>query len=100
MGVFDWVVEHTCLCALDPGQRCAYVDAVLQALKPEGHLLAIFYREVSGSAGEGPPFPICADTIETLFAPGFECVERFVPQQTYPSRPVGAEEVCLLRKRQ
>src|SRR5579872_3691745 len=27
---FDWVFEHTLFCAIDPGQRDAYVEAVLR----------------------------------------------------------------------
>jgi SAM-dependent methyltransferase len=98
-GQYDWVVEHTCLCALDVDCRPAYADAVYQALKPGGHVLAIFYREVSDYNGEGPPHPISAAEIEDLFGTRFERVEAYVPQHTYPSRPVGSEEVVCLRRR-
>ena len=98
-GQFDWLVEHTCLCALDPELRQDYAEAVDAALKPAGHFLAIFYREVSDYTGDGPPHPIDAEAIEDLFGVSFEVVERFVPTHTYPSRPVGAEEVVLFRKR-
>ena len=53
-GQFDTVVEHTCLCALDPAQRLAYVRSVLQALKPDGHYLAVFFRKVKDYCGEAP----------------------------------------------
>ncbi len=99
LGKFDWLVEHTCLCALDPELRRSYAEAANAALKPNGLLLAIFYREVSDYAGDGPPHPISEQAIEQLFGVSFEVVERFVPQQTYPSRPVGSEEVVLFRKR-
>ena len=98
-GQFDVVVEHTCLCALDCGLRMAYARSVGLALKPGGLYLAIFYREVKGYDGDGPPHPITADEVETLFGADFEMVEREVPRETYPSRPVGCEEVCLMRKR-
>ncbi|HBR67532.1 MAG TPA: hypothetical protein DEA16_05250, partial [Opitutae bacterium] len=98
-GQFDAVVEHTCLCALDPAQRLAYVRAVLQALKPGGMYLAVFFRVVSDYDGDGPPHPITAEEIETLFGEAFETIDRVVPQDCYPARPVGSEEVCLMRKR-
>lgn len=96
---FDAVVEHTCLCALDPAQRLAYVRAVLQALKPNGHYLAVFFRKVKDYRGEGPPHPITADQIEALFGDDFDTLESSVPQQSYPCRPLGSEEVRWLRKR-
>ena len=98
VGIFDFVVEHTCLCALEPDQREDYAAAVVKTLKPGGHLLAVFFREVSNYDGNGPPHPISAEQIEALFGEPFECLERFVPKQSYASRPIGAEEVCLLRK--
>jgi SAM-dependent methyltransferase len=98
-GQFDYVVEHTCLCALDREQRVAYADSVVQALKPGGTYLAIFYRVVKDYDGEGPPHPISDAEIEALFRADFEMIEREVPQATYLSRPVGCEEVCLMRKR-
>lgn len=98
-GVFDWVVEHTCLCAIEPAQREAYAQSLARALKPGGHFLAIFYRVVSNSSGGGPPHPISAEEIDQLLAKDFAMLESFVPQQTYPSRPVGCEEVHWMRLR-
>lgn len=96
---FDAVVEHTCLCALDRGQRAHYVQSVVRALKPGGMYLAIFYRLVRDYDGSGPPHPISAAEIETLFAADFEMIQRVIPGESYPSRPIGSEEVCLMRKR-
>ena len=98
-GRFDWVVEHTCLCALEPDLRQLYADAVHAALKPGGRFLAIFFRDVGEYEGDGPPHPISAAQIDSLFGAGFEAVERFVPMQSYPSRPYGSEEVVLYCKR-
>jgi SAM-dependent methyltransferase len=94
---FDWIVEHTCLCAIDPSEREAYARSVAQALKPEGKYLAIFFREVSDYKGNGPPHPISREQSDDLFGDSFELIKSFVPQQTYPSRAIGAEEVCWMR---
>ncbi len=96
---FDWVFEHTCLCAIDPSRRADYAESVRLALKPCGYLLAIFFKKVSSYDGEGPPHPISDEGIETLFGKDFELVKSFVPEMTYPSRPFGCEELQLLRKR-
>lgn len=100
-GQFDYVFEHTCLCALDLEQRETYAASVNQALKPGGHYLAIFYREVSDyhSEADGPPHPISEEGIDALFGKQFMTLERFVPTMGYPSRPYGAEEVRLMRKK-
>jgi len=98
-GCFDWAVEHTCLCALEPEQRPAYVRSVAEALKPRGRLLAVFFPVVSDYSGGGPPHPISASEMDALFAARFAFINRRVPQCTYPARPVGAEELCVLQKR-
>ncbi len=94
---FDWIVEHTCLCAIDPSEREAYARSVAQALKPDGKYLAIFFREVSDYQGNGPPHPISREQSDALFGDSFELIKSFVPLQTYPSRAIGAEEVCWMR---
>lgn len=94
---YDWVVEHTCLCAIEPVERAAYAEALARVLKPGGYYLAVFYREVSGRSSGGPPYPISREETDRLFS-GFELLESFTPQKTYPSRPIGAEELCLWRR--
>ena len=100
VGNFDWVVEHTCFCAIDPARRPDYVDAVHRALKPAGHLLAIFYLNPHdpGDDRSGPPFEAKEAEIASLFAPVFEKLAEFRPARSYPGREA-RELVQLLRKR-
>jgi SAM-dependent methyltransferase len=96
-GIFDWVFEHTCFCAIDPLRRADYVAGVMTALKPGGHLLAIFYIN-PGHDGDGPPFGVSEEEIELLFEGMFERVTSYVPTIAYPGRE-GRELLCLLRRR-
>ena len=47
------VVEHTCFCAIEPAQRPAYLQTVVELLAPGGWLLALFW--CPDRAG-GPPY--------------------------------------------
>jgi SAM-dependent methyltransferase len=98
-GAYDWLVEHTLLCALDPVERSAYAESARAVLKPGGRFLAVFYRKVADYDGQGPPHPISGAEIDALFGEHFETLESFIPQRTYPSRPVRSEEVRLMRLR-
>jgi SAM-dependent methyltransferase len=49
-GVFDWVIEHTCLCALDPVHWLRYAAAIPKLLVPGGHYLALVLPQ-SGRSG-------------------------------------------------
>ena len=94
-GGFDLVFEHTCLCAIFPEERAAYVRAVHNALKPGGQFLAIFFVDIEDP--EGPPFAISPDEIEALFWGQFEVMDKWIPAESYPERE-GREEMWLMVK--
>lgn len=96
LGQFDWVIEHTCLCAMRPAHWPAYAAAIPRLLRPGGHFLALFYRNPHDD--EGPPFGIDEQTIQSLFEPAFKLIRAGVPEKAYESR-VGREELRLYRLR-
>lgn len=89
-GAYDWVLEHTCLCALPPNLWQSYSEGIRKVLKPGGHYLAIFYRNPHDDGG--PPFRIEEEQILELFGDGFTVIDRWVPGQSYESRE-GREEI-------
>lgn len=42
-GQYDYVLEHIFFCALNPEQREAYVDKVVELLKPHGKLAGVLF---------------------------------------------------------
>jgi methyl halide transferase len=100
-GYFDLVWEHTCFCAIDPSKRQAYVDAVAGALKPGGHLLAVFYLSPWDTAEEnaalGPPFATSPEELDRRLAPRFATVSILENPATYAGRE-GREQLRLLRR--
>ncbi len=98
-GAFDWVWEHTCFCAINPAQRPAYVEAVADALRPGGQLLAIFYLDPGNDTpDEGPPFEVSIAELDRLFLPRFTLVREWLPQHAYPGRE-GREWMRVLTRR-
>lgn len=83
---FDWIFEHTLFCAIQPGDRDAYVRAVPRWLKPGGHYLAINFNIPDT---QGPPFGTDEVELNQRFGPPFELLFRWVPR-SYPNR-VGEE---------
>ncbi|MGB8353311.1 MAG: methyltransferase [Chthoniobacteraceae bacterium] len=95
---FDWVWEHTCFCAIDPSMRPAYVQAVSTALKPGGHLLAIFYLDPGNdNENDGPPFGVTLAQLDAFFRDSFDLVREWLPSRAYPGRE-GREWMRLLKK--
>lgn len=95
-GAFDWLVEHTCFCAIDPGRRADYVRAAASALREGGTIFAIFY--LMPDVESGPPFAVSREELGQLFDPHFTLLEEWLPTQSFPGRE-GREWVQLLRKR-
>ncbi len=95
VGAFDWTFEHTCFCAIDPGLRSTYVRSTAAALKPGGHVLAIFYLDV-GERDGGPPFGTTREELDDLFGPLFKTISETVPTRAYEGRE-GCELIRVLR---
>ena len=92
---FDWVVEHTCFCAIPPALRAEYVRAIERLLKPGGHHLGIFY--MNPAAPQGPPHGTTKEEISSLFDPCFTLIEEWMPQGNFEGRE--GRELCQLRRK-
>ncbi len=94
-GQFDYVVEHTCFCALDPSLRPAYVHLTTNLLAPQGELLAVFFTH---DRPGGPPFGISIPELRALFIPYFEMLSLDPVAISVPARR-GEEHFARLRRR-
>lgn len=93
-GQFDYAIEHTCFCAIDPALRPAYVDLVANLLVPGGELLAVFFTH---SRSGGPPFGTTVAEVRQLFEPQFEFMTLEPVGNSTPSRQ-GEEHFGRLRR--
>lgn len=93
-GRFDYVLEHTCFCAISPSRRAEYVSVVSQLLKPGGYFLGLILADISPP---GPPFPSTTEEILSLFQPFFECHELTIPENSLPRR-AHQERLCVFQK--
>ncbi len=95
-GTFDYVLEYTCFCAIDPGRRGEYASLVDRLLKPGGILIDLAFP-LDGRPG-GPPFATTEVEIVGLFKPkGFELVSQEMPKDSIPQRR-NAERLMIFRK--
>jgi hypothetical protein len=95
-GLFDYVLEYTCFCAIDPGRRPEYADLVMRLLKPRGTYIDLAFP-LDGRAG-GPPFAVSEAELLGLFHDrGFELRSREIPSDSIAPRR-GAEELFIFQK--
>ncbi|HEY0256477.1 MAG TPA: methyltransferase domain-containing protein, partial [Candidatus Methylacidiphilales bacterium] len=93
---FDWLVEHTCFCAIEPRQRPEYVLAAASALRSGGRIFGIFF--IHPDTDSGPPFAVSREELSGLFDPHFTLLEEWVPRESFPGRE-NRELVRLMQKR-
>jgi SAM-dependent methyltransferase len=93
---FDYVLEYTCFCAIDPTRRIEYADLVTQLLKPDGTYIDLAFP-LDGRAG-GPPFAVQESEVMDLFLKrGFKLLSREKPDETIAPRR-HAEELFIFQK--
>lgn len=95
---FDYILEYTCYCAIDPERRAEFVDLVTRLLKPGGTYISLAFP-LSKHSG-GPPFAVSMTELLNLFQErGFKLIERVQnPGSIKPRR--GAEELLFLQKKE
>lgn len=86
---FDYVLEHTCFCAINPSQREDYIQVVKSILKPNGKLIGLFYTH---NRPGGPPFGITTDQIRNYFQKDFE-INSLLPVTNSISSRKGEEHL-------
>ena len=92
---FDWVLEHTCFCAIPPERRIDYVTVVQRLLKPSGYLLGLFWAH---SRAGGPPYQTDAAELTRLFSPAFEIVQLSATLDSVTARK-GEELIGIFRRK-
>lgn len=91
---FDYVVEHTCFCAILPKERAAYAQTVRNLLKPGGYLIGVFWQH-TGRNEDGPPFVTTLDEVREVFEPDFEILS--VDEKKPAIDRSGVERLIILR---
>ena len=93
---FDYVLEYTCFCAIDPTRRAEYADVVTRLLKRNGIYIDLAFP-LDGRKG-GPPFSVTEAEIFDLFEKrGFKLLSREKPVDSVKPRR-HAEELFIFQK--
>lgn len=93
---FDYLLEYTCFCAIDPKRRTDYADLVSRLLKPGGIYIDLAFP-LDGRPG-GPPYAVAESEVFDLFNErGFNLLSREKPADSISPRR-HAEELFIFQK--
>jgi hypothetical protein len=100
-GTFDYVLEYTCYCAIDPERRAEYAAKVASVLKRRGKYIGLLFPTGGTDAARasmGPPFAVDAEELVRLMqGQGMILAEREIPPDTIKPRK-GREELIVMLK--
>lgn len=71
---FDFVIEHTSFCAIDPTRRKEYAELIKYLLKFKGKLVGLFF--IRAIKLGGPPFGTSLEEIRKYFSSDFIELEK------------------------
>jgi len=93
---FDYLLEYTCFCAIDPRRRAEYADLVTRLLRPAGIYIDLAFP-LDNRKG-GPPYAVKESEIFNLFEScGFKLLSREKPIDSVKPRR-HAEELFIFQK--
>ncbi len=93
---FNYVLEHTCFCAIPTARRRDYAATAYRLLKPGGYLFGLFYR-FDPPDEEGPPFQVSRTAIEDVCLPQFKIIHWSTPEQSIDRRQ-NRERLVVMQK--
>ncbi len=94
---FDYVIEQTCFCAINPSRRQEYERAIYDILKPDGCLIGLWFPLDKTFDMGGPPWGTTVDEVKSIFE------ERWnVEREEWPNLSIGPrkgrEKLIIFRK--
>lgn len=91
---FDWVLEQTFFCAINPARRDEYVRQMARLLKPKGKLIGLLFDKDFGR--QEPPFGGTKEEYQERFATHFD-IEIMEP--SYNSHPARQGSELFIKMR-
>ena len=94
---FDYIIEQTCFCAIDPRKRQQYSNLVHDLLKVGGKLIGLWMPLDKDIIDGGPPFGVKENEIKKLFSTKWKITEDCFPTQSIEARK-GREKLIVFEK--
>ena len=94
---FDYVIEQTCFCAIDPNRRKEYEILVRTILKPGGKLVGLWFPLDKSQKEGGPPFGTTIYEVKSIFNSGWKIEKENFPSQSVEPRK-GREKLIIFKK--
>ena len=94
---FDFVIEQTCFCAIQPERRQEYESMVKLILKPRGSLIGLWFPLDKKLEEGGPPWGTTTEEVKSVFSDAWCIKKEEFPEHSINSRK-GREKLIIFQK--
>lgn len=94
---FDYVIEQTCFCAINPLDRISYTDVVQNILKKGGILIGLWFPLEKPLTEGGPPFGVKLSDVKSIFSKNWKIIREEVHPLSIKSRK-DYEKLIIFKK--
>ncbi|MDG4946512.1 TPMT family class I SAM-dependent methyltransferase [Weeksellaceae bacterium KMM 9713] len=95
-GLYDYIIEQTFFCALNPNLRQDHAEKMHELLRPKGVLVGLMFNKNFES--DGPPFGGTKEEYQPIFEPYFNFIQFDKTDKSIPPR-LGSEIFIELQKK-
>jgi len=81
---YDFIIEQTCFCAINPARRIEYESVMKNLLKPGGKLIGLWFPLDKPIEDGGPPWGTTDEEIRSIFNSGW-----IISQDEFPDLSIG-----------
>ena len=94
---YDFIIEQTCFCAINPARRSEYETVVNQLLKPGGLLIGLWFPLDKSKGEGGPPWGTTIEEVKSIFKDGWKIEKEEFPDLSIGLRK-GREKLIVFSK--
>jgi SAM-dependent methyltransferase len=94
---YDFIIEQTCFCAINPARRSEYETVVNQLLKPGGKLIGLWFPLDKLIEDGGPPWGTTVEEVKSIFKDGWKIEKEEFPDLSIGPRK-GREKLIVFSK--
>ena len=96
---FDYIIEQTCYCAIDPRRRKEYERVVFRILKTAGNLIGLWYPLDKAIEDGGPPWGVSRSNLKNIFEKRWIVTKELFSELSVKKRKQ-REKLIIFKKKQ
>ncbi len=96
-GQYDYIIEQTCFCAINPNRRKEYEEMAFRLLKPNALLIGLWFPLNKSKLDDGPPYGVSEKELKKIFSERWDKEKEEFPSDSIATRK-NREKLIVFKK--